>query len=190
VTDLIFRVPEDPARPTSRAVDPALSPTLTYPPEVQQYIDQYRLLNDREYRNVVADAVFEGEQVELAALHSDELIVLTSRAVELMVKEVNNQLNNPRRDKDVAWRRRATTFRDVMGEERRLAKALVDNLSVRMGRASNAPNASSRALRELAKRHPVEYIELRRKHKANIAAEAAAAKAERQAERRRLQTPS
>lgn len=181
MTSPTFRAPEPSSQPQAM---PASAPTVTYPPKVQALIEEYTYLNEEEYRDLLADVVFAGDPDQLAALHSDDLAERTLFAAKHLVNQANNELNRRDRHIDPTKRANTTRFRDAMGLERTRAQGFVDNLRQRQGRVSNAPNASSRALRELAKNHPQEFVALKRKYKEQIAEERAAAKRERSNQRR------
>src|SRR5690606_3972831 len=97
---------------------PAVAPIVTYPPQVQKFIDEFSLLNEQEYRDALADAVFQGESAELAAFHSDELIARTLFAAKHLVKETNTRIHA--RHTRIPEERRAAMirFRDALGVER------------------------------------------------------------------------
>lgn len=169
---------------------PASSSTVTYSPEVQALIEEYTSLNEKEYRDRLAVVVFDGLTQELAAFHSDELAERTLTAAKHLVNEANNRLNNSGRGLQVDKRRHTVHFRDALGLERTRVQGFVDNLRQRRGQASNAPNASSRALRALSKRYPEEFVALKREFTKQIAQEQNAAKRERNSMRRELRTRS
>ncbi len=171
--------------PTFQSPDEdSVAPQVVYPPAVQRYITEYEQLPENEFRDVLADALFDENPVELAALHSDALVERTFYATIHLINNANNTLYRKVGENDRQHEARVRQFRDVVGVERRRAQALVENLRARQGRASNAPSPRARAARELQRRHAKEYVELVRHFRDEIQQEEAARKAERKRQRR------
>jgi hypothetical protein len=113
------------------------------------------------------------------AFRSDELAFQTRAALRAMIDSVNAQLND--RTKTAQQRRAAINFRNRVGYERRILDAVCAGIQARTGVLPNQPNPRQRAFEALAKRYPVEYLEILREKEAEAAERIRQQKEERKA---------
>lgn len=149
------------------------------PQEVTELIEQFQGYPDQQYAEALADNVMDPDPVETAAFRSEQLAQRSLVAARYLIDNVNNQLRRKEGESGKAWAARAEHYRTRIGMERRLLETIVAGLRARAGIVPNAPNPRGRAMRELARRHPQEYLALVREEQERDQERARAAKEER-----------
>lgn len=152
---------------------------------IEQTIAELGALDDRQFTESLADNIMEPRSEETAALRSPALAFRSYAATRALIDQTNAHLLRRTGESDKAWASRAIDFRTRVGVERRLLEVIVAGERARRGITAAPPNPTSRALRELSKNHPEEFVALKRKHKEAIVEEARARKAAQKAARRR-----
>lgn len=153
------------------------------PETVAEVVADLEQMSDRDFREALADNITDPVAEETEAFRSPALAFRSYAATRALIESTNSVIRAREGESDRQWRRRAEEFRTAVGMERRLLELIVAGERARRGVTAAAPNPTSRALRELARNHPVEFVALKRKHREAIAEEARAKKAERRRRR-------
>lgn len=136
------------------------------PDKVREKIAELAVLSDDQFAKQLAEAIKPAEPDEtlLAALRSEELAVRAKIATQYLIDQVNIDIDFKTKSKTItpAWRRAAETYRQRVARERRTLDAIVVDLEAAKGIFRGAPNPRGEAYRELARRHPVEFLEVLR----------------------------
>jgi len=127
---------------------------------VTDLIGQLSALDDRAYAEALADCVMDPEPHEQAAFRSEALAVRSLAGARYLIDNVNSAIRRRDGESNRAWQARAEHFRNRVGMERRLLDAIVVGIRARAGLLPNQPNPRGRAMRELARLHPVEFLAL------------------------------
>lgn len=138
-------------------------------------------LTEEDYARWLGDNLVEEHAVDTAAFRSPELVERTWAALRALLASTQKRLNN---ETDRQRKQRTQYFVTRASQERRIVEAIRDGLRAQRGILSAAPNPRARAARELQRNHPVEYLELVRKHEQAIIDERRARRAEQRGQRR------
>lgn len=124
-------------------------------PDPQEVADAIAYLSGLEnvpYAESLADNIMDPDPVETAAFRSPELAKRSLAASEHLLDDVNARLRRgaPAGESAKSFERRAGYFRQNVGIERRLLRAIVDGQRAARGIVPNAPKPRGRAMRRLA----------------------------------------
>ena len=139
------------------------------PVELRSTIEYLSSRTDEDFRDALADNLFEPDEVETAAFRHTELAWRSLAAARYLIDHANTTIKAREGDQSKKGAQLATArFRDRVGMERRLLESIVAGDRARNGILSNAPSAQSRALRRLKQRHLDEFQALKRVEQAKI----------------------
>jgi hypothetical protein len=128
--------------------------------QVAQVIDRLSALTDVAFAEALADNIMEPDQDETAAFRSRELAHRSLDATKYLLARVNTEFRQRPGESRGSWGKRAAVFRDRVGLERRRLETIIAGLRAERGILMAPPNPRGRAYRELARRHPGEFLVL------------------------------
>ena len=150
-------------------------------------IEQLTVLGDVQYAEALADCVMDPEPTEQAAFRSDALANRSLIAARYLIDHVNSTIRRNEAESNGSWAKRAEHYRNRVGMERRLLETIVAGIRAQRGMLAAPPNPRGRALKELARRYPQEFLAIVReeqeKDRTRIAREKAERKELRKAEK-------
>jgi hypothetical protein len=130
------------------------------PTRVTAVADRLAALTEVAFAEALADNIMEPDADEVAAFRSPELVVRSLDATKYLLARVNTEFQQRPGESRGSWGKRAAAYRDRVGLERRRLETIVAGLRAQRGILTAPPNPRGRAYRELARRHPEEYLEI------------------------------